>query len=94
MRKSSEFFGKWGSIELSDENNFEIYVPEGFAHGFLALSDEVLFYYKCTKEYSLQSERGVRWNDESLAIDWNIQDPIMYERDRNLPLFKDAEYFK
>jgi len=93
VRKNSAFFGKWVGVELSEENNLSFYIPPGFAHGFAALSPEVCFLYKCTEEYDHSSERGIVWNDPALAIDWKINDPIVCERDKKLPLLKDAEVF-
>jgi dTDP-4-dehydrorhamnose 3,5-epimerase len=93
MRKSSAYFSKWVGVELSDENNLSFYIPAGFAHGFAVLSPEALFLYKCTNEYSAVSERGVRWDDPELNIDWKAENPILSERDMKLPLLKDALYF-
>jgi dTDP-4-dehydrorhamnose 3,5-epimerase len=93
MRKSSAYFGKWVGVELSDENNFSFYIPAGFAHGFAVLSSEALFLYKCTNEYNVASERGVRWDDPELNIDWKITNPIMTKKDLDSPLFKDTLYF-
>ena len=93
MRKDSVCFGKWIGVELSGENNLSFYIPPGFAHGFSALSSEVYFLYKCTGEYDAACERGVAWNDPTLAIDWRVTDPQSCDRDKKWPLFHDAEYF-
>lgn len=91
IRKNSDFFGKWVGVELSEENNLSFYIPPGFAHGFAALSPEVGFFYKCTSEYNPSCERGIAWNDPFLAIDWKINNPTLCDRDKKLPLLKDAE---
>jgi dTDP-4-dehydrorhamnose 3,5-epimerase len=63
-------------------------VPEGFAHGFVALEDSI-FYYKCTNNYNKQAESGIRWNDPDLNIDWGIEEPLVSEKDQELPSFKE-----
>ena len=93
IRKGSDTFGKWAGVELSDKNNLSFYIPPGFAHGFATLSDEVRFFYKCTSEYNSSSEKGIRWNDPDLAIDWKIKDPQLCERDKKLPSLKDTDLF-
>lgn len=89
VRKNSKYFGKWVGIELSDDNNLSFFIPPGFAHGFVALSPEVCFLYKCTTEYNPLSERGIRWDDPDLNIDWKVINPIVSERDKKLPLLKE-----
>lgn len=86
IRPNSPHFGKWVSVVLSDENRREIYIPAGFAHGFIALAESVEFLYKCSAFYSAADERGIRWNDPQLAVDWNITgEPLLSEKDRVLP---------
>ena len=87
LRKSSETFGKWEFFELSSENQTMVYIPEGFAHGFLAL-EESIFSYKCTKGYNKESECGILWNDTQLAIEWPQMDYIISEKDLELGDFK------
>jgi len=70
IRKSSPTFGKWVGVELSEDNHRQLWVPEGFAHGFLVLSETAEFLYKTTDYYAPVHERGLRWNDPTLAIDW------------------------
>ena len=70
LRKSSDTFGEWQGFELSDQNRLMLFVPEGFAHGFLTLSDNVIFHYKCTSHYDPSSEHTLLWNDKTLAINW------------------------
>jgi dTDP-4-dehydrorhamnose 3,5-epimerase len=89
IRFGSPTFGKHVIVEISEENHRQVYIPEGFAHGCLLLEDDTLFMYKCTGYYDKNSERGVRWNDPALGIDWGVADPIVKERDARFPLFAD-----
>lgn len=91
IRRGSSTFLKSISVELSDKNNRMLYIPEGFAHGFVALSEEVKFFYKCTNEYSKEHERGIRFDDPDINIDLGIKNPSLSERDLALPFLKDAE---
>ena len=95
IRKGSPTFGQYAAIELSDENKRQVYIPRGFAHGFVVLSEKVVFTYKCDNPYMPSSERGIAFNDPTLAIDWkiNLEDCILSEKDLKNPLFKDAEVF-
>jgi len=93
MRKDSPTFKQWVAEELSEDNHRMFYLPAGFAHGFVALSDNVHLTYKCTGEYSSENDAGVIWNDPELAINWPIKDLILSDKDKMLPLFKDAKYF-
>ncbi|MBI2091744.1 MAG: dTDP-4-dehydrorhamnose 3,5-epimerase [Deltaproteobacteria bacterium] len=92
IRKSSPTFGKWFSVKLSAENNKMLYIPKGFAHGFVVISDEAEVYYKCTAEYRPSSERGIIWNDSNLNIDWPVKEPVLSEKDSRYPKFREAEY--
>lgn len=96
MRQSSPSFGQHVMVELSEENKRQFFIPRGFAHGFLVLSDEAIFTYKVDNSYAPQAEAGVRWNDPQLGIDWPIDPAIVQtsEKDLLLPLFADAEYFE
>lgn len=85
LRKGSPTFGKWEGVELTAKNKKMFFVPKGFAHGFLVLSDTADFQYKVTNFYDKESEGGLVWDDEQVAIDWPIEDPILAERDKNLP---------
>ncbi len=85
IRRGSPTFGKWTSTILSAENMRQIYVPRGFAHGFVVLSDAADFLYKCSDFYDPASEQGVHWSDPQLAIDWGITDPIVSEKDGRYP---------
>ena len=74
LRKGSSTFGKWFGVELSEENKKQFYIPEGFAHGFLVLSDEAEFCYKCTEFYHPEDEGGIIWNDPDIGVEWPLED--------------------
>ncbi|OPY09045.1 MAG: dTDP-4-dehydrorhamnose 3,5-epimerase [Syntrophus sp. PtaB.Bin001] len=93
LRRQSPSFLKWVSAELNDRNRAMLYIPPGFAHGFLALTDDVHFLYKCTHEYDQQADAGVRWDDPEIGIPWPIKHPILSEKDRVLPSVSQAELF-
>ena len=87
IRRSSPTYGQSFSLELSDDNFLQLYIPPGFAHGFLTLSEEAVFTYKCTDYYRPEHEGGLAWNDRAFAIEWGIEDPILSEKDRNYAPF-------
>ena len=91
-RKNSETFGKWVAVILSEENKKQFYIPEGFAHGFLVLSDFAEFCYKCTDFYHPGDEGGIIWNDPDIGIEWPVTDGqlILSEKDKALPGFRQA----
>ncbi len=89
IRKNSPTYGQNFSIELSSQNRTMFYIPPGFAHGFETLEDNTIFLYKCTDVYNKQSEGGLLWNDSELGIKWQSSDPLISEKDKILPLFKD-----
>jgi len=89
IRKDSPTFGKWEGVVLSDENKRQLYVPEGFAHGFCVLSETALFAYKCTALYNPQVEGGILWNDPEIGIDWPVTDPVLSEKDTKYPQLKE-----
>jgi dTDP-4-dehydrorhamnose 3,5-epimerase len=93
IRKSSKTYLKWTAVELSEENKFELYIPAGFAHGFVALENDTHFVYKCTNEYSSIHEAGIRWDDVDLNIHWPVKKPIISEKDLKLPDLKNAKFF-
>lgn len=94
LRKSSPTFGQWVSCILSAENKKQFWVPPGFAHGFLVLSDSADFLYKTTDYYAPQYERSLLWNDPELGIDWLItEEPILSSKDKSAPPLKIAELF-
>lgn len=86
LRKNSSSFGKWVKVELSEENNNMFYIPEGFAHGFVVLSDTAELLYKTNAEFSLKHDRGILWEDETLNINWGLDfEPILSEKDKIQP---------
>ena len=91
LRKDSPTYGKWESVVLSEDNKLQFWIPEGFAHGFVTLEDETVFNYKCTNIYNKESENSLLWNDPDINIDWNIENPILSEKDKVSPLFKNFE---
>jgi dTDP-4-dehydrorhamnose 3,5-epimerase len=87
IRHGCETFGQWVSIKLSEKNKKQFWIPEGFAHGFVALEDDTIFSYKCTNLYNKESEGAIMWNDEGLNIDWQLEqyditEPIISEKDQ------------
>ncbi|EJD6369730.1 dTDP-4-dehydrorhamnose 3,5-epimerase [Providencia rettgeri] len=88
LRPKSKTFGEYESIILSEDNKLQFYVPPGFAHGFLVLSDIADFQYKCTDYYDPTDEAGIIWNDSELNIDWPAQNPTLSDKDINLPALK------
>lgn len=93
LRKSSPTFGKWHGVELSGENHRQFWIPAGFAHGFLVLSETADFLYKTTDYYAPQFERCVRWDDVEIGIDWGISNPLLSDKDKQGLALKDAEVF-
>ncbi len=95
LRKSSPTFGKHVMVELSEENKRQFFIPRGFAHGFLVLSEEAIFTYKVDNPYSPFTDGGIRWNDPDLGIEWPIAPAkvLTSEKDLNQPFLKDAEVF-
>lgn len=91
IRKSSPNFGRWAGLELSAENAFMLYLPPGFAHGFVVLGDSAEIMYKCTEEYSPENDRGILWNDPQIGIEWPVRTPLLSPKDGSLPLLKDAD---
>lgn len=91
IRKDSPTFGKYFSAVLNDKNRNMMLVPSGFAHGFSVLSDTATVAYKCDQYYHKDSERGVRWNDPDLGIDWKTDSPILSEKDEKQPLLKEIQ---
>lgn len=96
LRKGSKTFGKYFGIELTEENKKMFYIPEGFAHGFLALSEEVEFLYKATNYYTPEYESGIIWNDKDINIDWPLEkygikeeDLLLSEKDKKLQTYKE-----
>jgi dTDP-4-dehydrorhamnose 3,5-epimerase len=95
LRRSSPNFGKWAGVSLSAENKRQLWIPEGFAHGFLAVSDVAEVLYKTTDYYAPECERSILWNDPSLNIAWPVVGtPILANKDRAAGSFVDAEHFE
>ena len=90
LRVGSSSYRRWYGVELSAENHLMLYLPPGFAHGFLTLSDKAHFLYKCTDEYDKASEAGIRWDDPDIGIEWPMRDVVVSERDAALPFIKDV----
>ena len=90
IRWGSPTFGQYVGVLLTAENKRQLYIPVGFAHGFCVLSESADFLYKVTSYYDPHAERGVRWDDPVLGIEWPVSGPILSDRDRNLPLLKDV----
>jgi dTDP-4-dehydrorhamnose 3,5-epimerase len=93
IRKESVTFLKWVAVELNDKNHAMLYIPPGFAHGFLTLSENVHLLYKCTNEYDPQADAGIRWNDPDIAINWPVENPIVSDKDCRLPFIHQAGVF-
>ena len=93
LRKGSPTFGKWFGIFLNETNKIQLYIPEGFAHGFSVISETAIFSYKCSKYYNAAAERGIRFNDSYLGIDWNLNEgeQVVSEKDKKAPAFADAD---
>ena len=90
IRPNSETFGQYVKVELSEENKQMLYIPVGFAHGFVALTDEVEILYKASGEYAPQADRGIIWNDNDINIDWEIDfEPLLSDKDKIQPKLKD-----
>jgi dTDP-4-dehydrorhamnose 3,5-epimerase len=96
MRRSSPNFGKWVGEILSADNKHQLWVPPGFAHGFLVLSDTAMFEYKCTDYYAPEFERSVRWDDPDIGINWPLpkdEQPVLSPKDQEAPFLADADTY-
>ncbi|HLM59625.1 MAG TPA: dTDP-4-dehydrorhamnose 3,5-epimerase [Pyrinomonadaceae bacterium] len=87
LRKDSETYGEWDALELSAENNLAVYIPKGFAHGFRTLAENTIVEYKIDVPYQSDLASGIRWNDQTLNIDWRIENPIISARDAEQQFF-------
>ena len=92
IRKNSATFGEHLMIELSDRNKKMLYIPEGFAHGYVSLSEDSIVLYKCTNEYNPSDEHGIKWNDKEIGIDWKVKNPIISKKDLKLPTLKNQKF--
>lgn len=88
IRTGSPTYGQHVAVELSGDNHRQLWVPQGFAHGFVVLEDDTFFLYKCTNVYSREHDRGVLWNDPTLGITWGVENPIVSEKDQQHPLLQ------
>lgn len=94
VRRSSPSFGEWFGVELSDENFKQLWVPPGYAHGFLALTDPADLLYKVTNYYSPEHDRAIRWDDPDIGIEWPLDgEPLLSDKDATAPYLRDAEVF-
>lgn len=91
FRKNSPNYKKWVAVELSAENKKQLFIPKGFGHAFLTLTDDVEFVYKTDNYYNYDSDRSVRWNDPSIGVDWGNNSPILSEKDGLAPLLDDTD---
>ena len=90
IRRESPTFLKWVAAELNDRNHAMLFIPPGFAHGFIALTEDIHLLYKCTKEYAPEADAGIRWNDPTIGILWPVSNPIVSAKDAALPFIKSA----
>jgi len=90
IRRGSESFGQWAGVELSAENHRQLYIPEGFAHGFIVVSESALFHYHCTNEYAHQFDAAIAWNDPDIGVKWPIEPESISAKDRAAPLLRDV----
>lgn len=91
IRRGSPTFGEWVGVELSDENGRQLWIPPDFAHGFCVVSEIADVIYKCTTVWSGPDDRGIRWDDPTIGIDWPTTEPVLSEKDRRAPFLEDAE---
>ena len=91
LRKGSPTYKKWVSVELSAENKKMFYIPRGFGHGFVTLTDDVEFVYKVDNLYSKECDRGIRFNDQEIGVEWGIDNPVLSEKDKTSPYLKDSD---
>ena len=91
IRKGSPTYKKWVAVELTEENKHQLYIPKGFAHGFVTLTDHAEIQYKVDQFYSKEHDRSIRFDDESLSIDWLTEEVILSEKDQNSPLLIDSD---
>ena len=89
IRRGSPTFGQWAAVILSAENRKQLWIPEGFAHGFAVLSDRALFSYLCTDVYVKEADAGIRWNDADIGVDWPISQPTLSAKDEVAAFLKD-----
>jgi len=91
IRKGSPNYMKWVAVELSAENKRMLFIPRGFAHGFVTLTDDVEFIYKVDNLYSKENDRGIRFDDPAIGVEWGVENPILSQKDTSSPLLKDSD---
>ena len=91
LRKGSGTYKQWVAVELSEENKKQFFIPRGFGHGFLTLTDDVEFVYKTDNYYNYESDRSILWCDPEINVDWNVENPIISDKDAKAPLLKDSD---
>ena len=91
LRKNSPTFKQWVGIELSAENKKQLLIPRGFGHGFVTLTDDVEFLYKADNYYAPEADAGIRWNDSDIGVEWNVENPILSEKDKKNPFLKECK---
>ena len=91
MRKNSPTYKKWVAVELSAENKKQLLIPRGCLHGFVTLTDDVEFLYKADNFYDPKADRNIRWNDPEIGVEWNVEHPIVSEKDAKAPFLKDSD---
>ena len=89
IRRGSPTFGRWTAVLLNDQNRRHFWIPAGFAHGFVTLSERAVFTYLCTETYDREADAAVRWNDAAFAIDWPVSEPTLSEKDARAPFLAD-----
>lgn len=90
IRRDSDTYGQWFGVFLSAENNKQLYIPDGFAHGFCVTSDDAHVLYKCTSLYNPKEDAGILWNDPDIGIDWPVDKPLLSEKDQKASRLKDV----
>lgn len=91
LRKGSPTYKQWIAVELNEENKRMLYIPRGFGHGFVTLTDDVEFCYKVDAPYSKEHDRGIRFNDPSIGVDWGVNEPILSQKDKVSPMLEDSD---
>lgn len=91
LRKGSPTYLQWVKVELSGENKKMLFIPKGFGHGFVALTDEVEFLYKVDEVYSKENDRSIRFDDPQIGVEWGVENPILSQKDMDAPLLKDSD---
>lgn len=91
IRKGSPTYKQWTSVLLSAENKCQLFIPRGFAHGFVALTDDVEFVYKCDNYYNKECDRSIRFDDKSIGVEWGVENPLVSQKDENAPLLEESD---